>query len=121
MLRPACYTEWKLCTCTSIVTVYFVYINRCINGGKSNLNEDQSSFKQYFVDLEICELKEVSAESAEIGKETEMQAIGKVPVGYSLLRKLSLHVNVLITCSIWLVNEPVVIMHTQRQYWISGY
>nr|XP_011441230.2 protein phosphatase 1H [Crassostrea gigas]XP_011441231.2 protein phosphatase 1H [Crassostrea gigas] len=51
----------------------------CINGGKSNLNEDQSSFKQYFVDLEICELKEVSAESADIGKETEMQAIGKVP------------------------------------------
>lgn len=64
------------------------------------MNEDQSSFKQYFVDLEICELKEVSAESADIGKETEMQATGKVPVGYSLLRKLSLHVNVLITCSI---------------------
>lgn len=60
----------------------FIYINRCINGGKSNLNEDQSSVKQYFVDLEVCELKEVNAESAEIGKETEMQAIGKVPVGY---------------------------------------
>lgn len=65
------------------------------------MNEDQSSFKQYFVDLEICELKEVSAESADIGKETEMQAIGKVPVGYFfILRKLSLNVNVLITCSI---------------------
>lgn len=64
------------------------------------MNEDQSSFKQYFVDLEICELKEVNAESADIGKETEMQAIGKVPVGYFLLRKLSLLVNVLFTCSI---------------------
>lgn len=68
---------------SSIVTVYFIYMNRCINGGKSNLNEDQSSVQQYFVDLEVCELKEVNAESMEIGKETEMQATGKVPVGYT--------------------------------------
>lgn len=35
----------------------------CINGGKSTLNEDQSTTRQYLIDLETCDLTETNEES----------------------------------------------------------
>jgi hypothetical protein len=52
---------------------------RCINGGKSNVNEDQSTAKQYFINLDKNELTESSEDFPNTMQMSEI-ASGKISV-----------------------------------------